>query len=54
MNRIFWVTCPTCAKAFSVDYGIRFVDVALECPWCRGKFKVDEASAIDERWLAGG
>lgn len=50
MQRIFWATCPHCAKAFSVDYGIRFADVRLECPHCRTKFTVDEAAALDERW----
>jgi hypothetical protein len=53
MNRIFWVTCPQCEHSFSVDYGIRFVDVLLECPWCRAKFAVDEAARLDERWGAG-
>lgn len=49
MQRIFWVTCK-CGKSFSVDYGIRHVDVQLECPHCREKFRVDEAVSIDERW----
>jgi len=50
MQRIFWVTCPGCGKAFSVDYGIRHEAVQLECPYDRPKFTVDEAAAIDERW----
>lgn len=50
MQRIFWATCPQCERAFSVDYGIRFEDVALECPYCRCKFRVEEAAALDERW----
>lgn len=47
MERVFWVTCG-CGKSFSVDYGIRFVDVELECPYCRAKFRVAEAAAISE------
>jgi hypothetical protein len=50
MQRIFWATCPSCAKALAVDYGIRFADVKLECPHCRTKFTTDEAAALDERW----
>jgi hypothetical protein len=50
MQRIFRATCPACAWAFPVDYGIRHADVRLECPRCRAKFAVDEASALDERW----
>lgn len=50
MQRIFWATCPRCTNAFSVDYGIRFLDVQLECPYCRNKFTVDEAAALDESW----
>jgi hypothetical protein len=51
MNRIFFVTCPRCDRSFSVDYEIRFVDVLLECPYCRNKFAVDEAASLDERWV---
>ena len=50
MQRIFWVTCPQCSSTFSVDWGIRFADVQLECPYCRGKFAVEQAAAVDERW----
>lgn len=50
MDRVFWATCPTCDHKIMVDYGIRFADVALECPSCRGKFRADEAKALDERW----
>jgi hypothetical protein len=50
MDRIFFVSCPKCSHSFSVDYGIRFAEVALECPWCRFKFAVDEAASVDERW----
>jgi uncharacterized protein YbaR (Trm112 family) len=50
MDRIFWVECPSCRTKFSVDYGIRFVDVDLECPKCRNKFPVAEAASVDERW----
>lgn len=50
MQRIFWATCPQCEQAFTVDYGIRFEDVQLECPFCRHKFKADDAKALDERW----
>jgi hypothetical protein len=50
LDRIFWVTCASCDHSFSVDYGIRFADVFLECPWCRKKFRVEDAAAIDERW----
>ncbi|MFB3738607.1 MAG: hypothetical protein ACE14W_06545 [Candidatus Velamenicoccus archaeovorus] len=50
MNRIFWVTCPRCGRSFSVDYGIRFLDVRLECPYCREAFAVAQAASIDERW----
>ena len=49
MDRVFWVTC-SCGRAFPVDYGIRFVDVQLECPYCREKFRADEAQSLDERW----
>jgi uncharacterized Zn-finger protein len=51
MNRIFFVTCPQCDRSFSVDYEIRFVDVHLECPYCRNKFPVEEAASLDERWV---
>jgi hypothetical protein len=51
VQRIFWATCPTCAKSLPVDYGIRFVaGVRLECPHCRTKFTVNEAAELDERW----
>lgn len=49
MQRIFWVTCR-CGKRFSVDYALRHLDVRLECPYCRDKFRVDQAAALDERW----
>jgi transposase-like protein len=49
MDRIFWLTCPRCEKAFSVDYGIRYADVQFECPHCREKFRAEQAAAIDER-----
>ncbi|MCW2500606.1 MAG: hypothetical protein JWN87_2282 [Frankiales bacterium] len=49
MDRLFNVTC-TCGKSFPVDYGIRFADVDLECPYCRTKFRVEQAVRIDERW----
>lgn len=49
MQRIFTVTC-SCGGTFPVDYGIRFEDVKLECPYCRAKLRVDEAVALDERW----
>jgi len=49
MERIFWVVCQ-CGRSFSVDYGIRFADTHLECPYCRSKFRVQDAVAIDERW----
>lgn len=49
MQRIFWATCG-CGKSFSVDYGIRHADVELECPYCRSKFRADDAVALDERW----
>ena len=51
MQRIFNVTC-TCGKSFPGDYGIRFMDVELECPHCHKKFPVDEAAKIDERWAS--
>jgi uncharacterized protein YbaR (Trm112 family) len=50
MQRVFWTTCPTCDHKLMVDYGIRFAAVQLECPGCRGKYTVDEAKALDERW----
>jgi hypothetical protein len=50
--RIFYVACPECGRSFSVDYGIRFADVHLECPFCRNKFAVDDAASVDERWVA--
>ncbi len=50
MERIFWATCRQCRKAFSVDWAIRHADVELECPYCRNKFKADDAAALDERW----
>jgi hypothetical protein len=49
MDRLFTVTC-TCGKTFPVDYGIRHVDVELECPYCRNKFRAQDAVHIDERW----
>ncbi len=49
MDRIFWVTCARCGRSFSVDYGIRFAGVHLECPYCRNAFLVEEAASIDER-----
>lgn len=52
VQRIFWATCPKCDHAFTVDYGIRFADVRLECPWCRHKFRVEDAAKLDERWGA--
>jgi uncharacterized protein YbaR (Trm112 family) len=50
MDRVFWATCPTCDHKLMVDWGIRHADVQLECPSCRGKFRVEEAKALDERW----
>lgn len=49
MDRLFKVTC-TCGKTFPVDYGIRFVDVLLECPYCRNTFLAKDAVELDERW----
>jgi uncharacterized protein YbaR (Trm112 family) len=50
VQRVFWTTCPDCQHKLMVDYGIRFVDVKLECPNCRRKYTVDEAAGLDERW----
>jgi hypothetical protein len=49
MQRTFRVTC-NCGHSFPVDYGIRHVDVLLECPMCRAKMKPDDAAELDERW----
>lgn len=49
MDRIFWATCPQCANRYSVDYSLRHdTEVRLECPQCRHKFPVAEASRIEE------
>jgi transposase-like protein len=50
MQRVFWTTCPHCDHKLMVDYGIRFAGAQLECPGCRGTYRVEEAKALDERW----
>jgi len=50
VQRVFWTTCPQCDHKLMVDYGIRFSGVQLECPSCRGKYTVEQAKTLDERW----
>ncbi|MCL5266193.1 MAG: hypothetical protein M1343_13550 [Chloroflexi bacterium] len=51
MERIFWVKCPDCSGRFYADYGLRFTDVELICPFCQQSFKVADAKEIDDRWF---
>ncbi len=51
MERIFWVKCPQCSEKFYADYGIRFKEVELICPFCERNFKVAESPEVDDRWF---
>jgi DNA-directed RNA polymerase subunit RPC12/RpoP len=39
MDKIFVAVCPECGRQFPVDESIRDLDVFLECPYCRFKFR---------------
>jgi len=49
VDRVFWVECPECHKRYFCEYGIRFEDINLVCPFCKKEFKVDESPWIDDR-----
>lgn len=51
MERIFWVKCPKCSQRFYADYGLRFENVELVCPWCQAAFLVAHSPEIDDRWF---
>ncbi|MBI4320812.1 MAG: hypothetical protein HY675_20155 [Chloroflexi bacterium] len=51
MERIFWVKCPGCGGRFYCDYGLRFQQVKLVCPFCERQFGVAESPEIDDRWF---
>ncbi|MDT0306462.1 zinc-ribbon domain-containing protein [Streptomyces sp. DSM 44917] len=49
MERIFWVSCPSCRFRYSVDHALRRrADVTLECPRCRDRFPVESAASIED------
>lgn len=49
MPRIFWATCPECAKPFLVSWELRNAGVNLICPFCLDRFLPDQAAELDER-----
>jgi hypothetical protein len=49
IKRIFWATCPQCAKPFLVDGSLRNAGLKLICPFCSNKFLPDDAAELDER-----
>ena len=51
MERIFWVKCPNCGDRFYCDYGLRFKQVKLACPFCEHRFGVAESPEVDDRWF---
>jgi len=48
-KKIFWATCPECAKPFLVDGALRHAGIKLICPFCSHRFLPDDAAALDER-----
>ena len=38
MEKIFWVSCPACAKRFYADASLRDAQVRLWCPYCNHRF----------------
>lgn len=48
-KKIFWATCPECAKEFLVDSSLRHAGIKLICPYCSRRFLPEEAAALDER-----
>lgn len=49
MPRIFWVTCPGCARRFYCHYeDLRHTQWKLRCPFCTNEFAQEESPRIDE------
>lgn len=49
MARIFWVTCPFCAKRFYCHSDdLRHKEYALRCPYCDREFPQEQSPRIDE------
>jgi hypothetical protein len=51
VNRVFWATCPSCVKAFIVNWELRNAGRQLICPFCARRFLPDEAASLDERYV---
>lgn len=49
MARIFWVTCPSCAKRFYChSEDLRHKSYELRCPYCEREFPQEQSPRIDE------
>ena len=48
-KRIFAATCPSCRRAFVVDWQLRYAAIKLICPFCSTRFLPDDAAELDER-----
>ncbi len=49
MPRIFWVTCPHCAKRFYCHYDdLRHKAFDLRCPYCEREFPQESSPRLDE------
>jgi predicted Zn finger-like uncharacterized protein len=49
MARIFWVTCPHCAKRFYChSEDLRHKKYELRCPYCEREFPQEQSPRIDE------
>jgi uncharacterized Zn-finger protein len=47
--RIFWVTCPYCARRFYCHYeDLRHSQYDLRCPYCEREFPQERSPRIDE------
>jgi predicted Zn finger-like uncharacterized protein len=47
--RIFWVTCPFCAKRFYChSEDLRHKQYELRCPYCEREFAQEQSPRIDE------
>ncbi len=49
MPRIFWVTCPHCARRFYCHYDdLRHTAWQLRCPFCEREFPQEQSPKIEE------
>jgi predicted Zn finger-like uncharacterized protein len=50
MEKIFWVSCPSCRADFYANYQeLRHAAVSLFCPRCHHRFLPEEAAWLDDR-----